>query len=483
VTIDHRLACSLVALLALAAAGASRAAAQPVPAGQGAPAQPAQEQPAQEQPAVPRQPAQPDPQPPGTEARPERPYRGIFAGANGALQPPGLSLLLDGYGGRDTNVLASQHGGGQNPFAGVAGEFVGGSAALNYLWTRRQSLFAANAFADVRDYPKLDVPMFQSYSGSVNGQFPLGSRFTVDLRQDVMHSSFYQLDFGPRAGVAPSEQPVARPASSDRGLSESATYGFVSAASVTQTLSPRSTLEYSYTRRQTHYERDGHEFLMNRGDVAFRRGMTRYATLRLGYGYQKADYGSAVPTEIQNIDVGVDYARPLSFSRRTRVGFSIGSSVLTRESVNFYRVGGTADVTHEIGRTWALVGAYQRGLQVTDIVPQPLYTDTVTASATGMASRRLDLSFDARYSTGQLTLSSHGRGIQTYGASSTLEYALSERLALYGTYAFYHYSIGQRVDVPIDVPRDVDRHSVRGGVRLWVPLLTHRERGNASGLR
>lgn len=440
---------------------------------------------AQEQPAVPAQPAQPEPQPqpPGSDARPERPYRGMFAGAEGALQPPGLSLLLDGYGGRDTNVLATQHGGGTNPFAGVAGAFVGGSAGLNYLWTRRQSLFAAIASADIRDYPSMDVPLFQSYSASVNGQFGIGTRLTVDLRQDATHSSFYRLDFGPRTGLAPSEQPAARPASSDQSLSASATYGFVSAASVTQTLSSRSTLEYGYARRQTHYDTDGHDFLMNRGDITFRRNMTRYMTLRLGYGYQRADYGSGLPTTIQDIDAGFDYSRPLSFSRRTRVGFSVGSSVLTRDRVNFYRFGGTADLTHEIGRTWVVAGQYERGLQLTDLTPQPLNTDAVTATASGMAGRRLDLSFDARYSTGQLTLSSRGRGLETYGASATMEYALTTRLAVYTSYAFYHYSIGQALPVAVDVPRDVDRHSVRGGVRLWVPLLTSRARGNASGLR
>jgi hypothetical protein len=466
------------AALAFSTSAAASVAAQSAPAtGPGA-----GQQPASEQPAVPQAPSQPQPQPPGSESRPERPYRGVFGGAEGAMQPEGLSLLLDGYGGRDSNVLASQRGGSNNPFAGVAGQYVGGSAALNYLWTRRQSLFAATASGDIRKYPTLDVPLFQSYAASVNGQFAMGRRFTVDLRQDATHSSFYQLGFAPRAGASPSEQPVTLPPSADQGLSGSASSGFVSAATLTQTLDSRSTLEYSYVRRQTHYESDGRDFLLNRGNVAFRRGLTRYSTLRLGYGYQQADYGFTDPIVIQDIDVGIDYARPLSFSRRTRVGFSIGSSVLTRESVNFYRVGGTADITHEIGRTWSLVGAYVRGMQFTEVIPEPIYTDAVTARANGLAGRRLELSLDAHYSTGQLTIDRRGSGLRTYGASPMVQWALTERLALYGTYAFYHYAFGEGVTVPADLRRDVDRHSIRGGVRLWVPLLTHRQRGD-SGLR
>jgi hypothetical protein len=453
---------------------------------QGAP--PASGQTTPDQPAVApqpreREPQQAQPQPPGSEVRPERPYRGLFAGSNGAPQPLGFSLLLDGYTGWDSNVLASQPGGGVNQFAGVNGRFVGGSGALNYLWTRRDSLFAGSAFADIRSYPTLDVPAFQSYSGFLNWQSPLGRRFRVDLRQDAMHSSFYQLFGAPRADLAPSGQPITAPASPDQGLSDSTTFGFTTAARLTQTLSGKSSLEYGYIRRQTHYESDGHDFLMNRGDITFRHGMTRAATLRLGYGYEKADYGSGLPLEIQNIDVGLDYSKPLGFSRRTRVGFSIGSSVLTRASLNFYRVGGRADLTHEIGRTWEIVGSYARGVQLTDLSPQPFYSDTLTAHANGMAARRLELTFDARYTTGQLTLSSAGHGLEMYGASSTVQWALTRLLALYGTYGFYHHSIPPGVVVPVDMARNVDRHSVRGGVRLWVPISTRRERGNPSGIR
>ncbi len=423
------------------------------------------------------------PQPPGAEVRPERPYRGMFGGSDGAAQPVGFTALFDGYGGWDTNVLASQPGGGANQFAGVAGRFVGGSAALNYLWTRGDSLLAASGFADLRKYPALDVPLFQSYSGFVNWQFPIGSRFRIDLRQDGLHSSFYQLAFSRRTDLAPSEQPITRPPSMDQGLSGSATYGFETAARVTQTLTSRSTLEYGYMRRQTHYSFDGHDFLANRGDVTFRRGMTRYMTLRLGYGYEKANYGTLVSTEIQNIDAGFDYSRPLSFSRRTRVGFSLGTSVMTRAHVNFYRMAGTANVTHEIGRTWAVEGTYERGMQLTDLSPQPFYADMVTAHVGGMAARRIELTFDAVYSTGELTLGTRGTGLRMYSAVPMLQYALTHLVALYGTYGFYHHSVAQGVVVPGDLAREIDRHSVRGGVRLWVPISTRRQRGNLSGIR
>ena len=65
----------------------------------------------------------------------------------------------------------------------------------------------------------------------------------------------------------------------------------------------------------------------------YRHGLSRYATLRLGYIYRKGAYGFTRidgPSVVHDIDIGIDYARALSFSRRTTLTFGWARARSTR---------------------------------------------------------------------------------------------------------------------------------------------------------
>ena len=82
--------------------------------------------------------------------------------------------------------------------------------------------------------------------------------------------------------------------------------------------------------------------------------------------------GRTLPTAIHDIDVGVDYARPLSLTRRTTLDFGTGSSVVTMPTLDLGQEAGATEtqvrfvgdvgVTHEMGRTWRLRLGYNRGV-------------------------------------------------------------------------------------------------------------------------
>ena len=62
----------------------------------------------------------------------------------------------------------------------------------------------------------------------------------------------------------------------------------------------------------------------------------------------------------------------------------------------------------------------------------------------------------------------------TYAGSSRLQYAMSERWGLFGTYSYYHYEFGSDVPLPTGLLPEVGRHSARIGVSYWLPLITQR---------
>src|SRR5204862_2967615 len=104
----------------------------------------------------------------------------------------------------------------------------------------------------------------------------------------------------------------------------------------------------------------------------YQRHISRDATLHLGYVYQEGQFGvqaQARPAAVHNIDAGLDYHRALSFSRRTKIDFATGSTIvnlpaaegLTSSQLQ-YRVTGTAGLTRDMGRTWRARLGYNRGV-------------------------------------------------------------------------------------------------------------------------
>lgn len=398
----------------------------------------------------------------------------------------GLSLLLTGFGGHDTNVLADQAGGGSAfPQAQVPGEYGGGAGNVNYMWQRSRTTVMLGGFSTARYYTGLESPLTHAHSAVAGVSFGMGRSVQVSLRQSASYASFYRLSFTPRT-IAPlvggplpggSFGSIGDLPSPDQSLAELSTIGTASSAEVIQSLGSRTALRYYYDREQTNTASTRRRLLIQNVGASYRRQMTRYGGLRLGYGYQEADFhrGLVPPTQLHNIDIGWDYARPLSFSRRTNVGFSMGTQAFDREGIMFYRFQGTGHVTHQMGRTWEISATYDRGIQFIELVDEPMNADTFRGHAAGLlAGRRLQLVLDSGYTTGQLSSVTTRRRLETISASSSLDWALGRQYTLFASYSFYQYNFDESVQLPVALLQATTRHSVHGGVRIWLPLIAQR---------
>jgi hypothetical protein len=212
--------------------------------------------------------------------------------------------------------------------------------------------------------------------------------------------------------------------------------------------------------------------------------------LRLGYGYREATNegfsglpgDTAVDREMHSVDAGVDYSRSftLTSSRRTSLSFSTGSSFFTGSNISEdgfsdqsrtrFFVTGSATLLHEMGRTWRAAAVYSRSAGFSDLVFEPLTSNSVSVSVSGLIGRRNEISARASTSSGTVGSGRPGSDFQGYVASAQWRRAINRYLAANASYLFYDHDFGQSVVLPLGFPRETNRHGVRVGVTVFFPL-------------
>ncbi len=397
----------------------------------------------------------------------ERPYRGLFGGgAGGPEQGQSLEMTWALSGANDDNDT----GGSLDVDRGLfAANSVYGTTGANLSYTARGKSMAFTATGGstgryYRDYPNLNA--FDAVGGArfVAG---LGRRVTFNASQNFQYLPYYQMDF--LAAIVPSSERSGR--SEIDPVAPQPSRGYDGSAALQSRFGGRSTFSVNYAYRHTSFESDDEQFDWRLGNVAFSHGLTRYASLRLGYGYGTSanTFGtSGGPNQSHLFDVGVDYSRALSFSRRTTFSFRTGSASFSQDGRQQFLVTGDATLTREIGRSWTGGASYNRGVQYVAGFADPLLADTIQASISGLLSRRLTLNLSTGYSSGSLAASS--QNYSTLHGESRLRVALNQFLSVDARYGYYRYIFDESVQLPLELPRSLNRHGLRIGLTGWLPL-------------
>jgi hypothetical protein len=417
--------------------------------------------------------------------RPERPYRGLFGG-NGAdpnsAQQFDLNVSLSGA--YDDNVLADRSQGGVDPRFQKSGGYGSGSVSLDYTRRAGRATFDVTGGTSYRYYPSIkQMNGFNSFA-SIGLAVKLSSRTDFRATESASYSPFYS--FGGFPGLFPSATGDVAPISPDYPLLEQAAISLFSSASIEHRLTARSSVSADYSLSYIDYRNRNQPFRNWSAGAKYSYRLTSRASLRLGYHYRKGTYGlyyGNQPIVGHDIDVGIDYSRALSFSRKTTYGFSTGSSIYRSFSPSgtvviadwqyktHYMVTGSAYLNRQIGRSWNARLNYQRGLQFVQGFPDPFFSDSVTATVGGFAGTRSRLNFSAAYTNGNVGINITGRNYVTYMGVASYQFALARWAALFADYDYYHYVFDKTVPLPPGMNRGLDRQSVRGGMNLWLPLL------------
>ncbi len=416
-----------------------------------------------------------------------RPYRALFGGSTGNPDVHhSFDVTASVLAGYDDNAPAGSFGGGGlgSPLL-QTGAYTGFSAGLAYAWQGRRVQIGANAGSSGRYYTDEAEYLSTGHFGGIGLAAQLGQRGRVVLNQSVSYAPSYLYSLMPGLGGGALGAPVG---GGEFPLGDQAVYVYDTAASVTYGLGRRASIEALGSYRSSDYGEAAGPSMSGLRSYSvggrFRQGLTRYASLRLGYVYREGQYAftrANASTAVHDIDIGVDYRRALSLTRRTTISFGTGSAIVTApvtidsaEQKLQFRLVGDVGIEHEIGRTWRARLNYNRGVGFAEAFAQPVFADAVNLSLTGFLARRVDFSANGGMSFGDVGLGSQATAqssFRTWNATTRLRYAISSMWAVYGEYLYYSQDLGDAVLVPAGVPSVLDRQSVHVGLTLWVPLL------------
>jgi hypothetical protein len=430
-------------------------------------------------------------------AQAPRPTAAVFGGS--AFDPKvterlDLSLSVAGaYDGQGIDDTAGVGIATRSPLLS-SGFYNSLTAGLNYSWTGRRAQLGATAGASGRYYEQDGRFLMLNDFVSAGLTSELTRRISLAVNQSVSYSPAYFNSLVP--GFEAPSLGAAVGAGSDYSLGQQQTYLYDTTATLSRTLSSRSSLaalaDYRFSAAAA-----GSPF----GSIKaygvggrYTRTVSNSLALRLGYVYREGQYGAAggQPTAVHDIDAGVDYKKALSFSKRTKVNFSVGSIILNSAPAGAsssatalgrnlqFGVTGNVGLTEDIGRTWRARVMYDRGLNFSEAFRTPVFADSIRATFDGLFSKRADFKSEASAVFGEVgyntptvsaVSSSGGSGVRNYQGSARVRFGLTSWAAAYTEYVYYRYSLGTAVAVGPGIPSLLNRNSVRLGMTFWAPLL------------
>jgi opacity protein-like surface antigen len=338
----------------------------------------------------------------------------------------------------------------------------------------------------LRQYPGLDTSLVSSHAGSGGVSLTLGKnrQTTIEGRGSVTFQSLGAFlpfaSFGdPILGQLPAP-------GQDFGGARTKYFRYSSSAGITQKLSRRATLSASYHRDVSDFTSGAQGLDQQSVAVRFTRGLSRYLSLRVGYGLTSAAYQYLVngrDYQYHNIDTGVDYSRDLSLTRRTKLAFSTGAAAIREGQTTRYDVIGSASLNREIGRTWNALVAYHRNAGFIETIGVPTFSDSISASIDGLVSNRL--SFRAgvgasRGNVGYTTTAVTRDGFDAVTGFAGLSRALTRNLALGLNYTYYRYNFEDAAVFVTPLQPRVNRHSVNVTLSAWAPVFKHGRKPNVT---
>ena len=377
-----------------------------------------------------------------------------------------LTLSLSGAGADET-------GSASGAFAGFQNE---GEASLVYASRGKRTSLKMSAHSVVRYQPARGALSTTHDQGAADFSIA-GTRSSFHVSQNFTYTPSFQYGaLSETSGAAAPGYALAETAQAhgDYANAGVGAYRSETTVDVSRTLGRRSTLSVSYGLRHTAFTGADAGFIAHAAGFRLTRQFTRHAALRAGYGYQ---FGggrplvTGIPARAHDIDLGIDYGRALSFSKRTSISFGTGSAIVTEQLRTVYRVTGAVSLTRAIGRTGSAGLTYRRGVRILEGFGTPVMFDAVNAGFSGSLARRLTLVASAGVSSGTTGATSSG-GFGTLTGTAALRATLSRRTAFEVQYFCFRQRADEAVGLPPGFGGTMNRQGVRVGV-TWGASLLH----------
>ena len=422
---------------------------------------------------------------PADDPRAVGPYRGLFGANNGAGDHAHLVDVTFGvFGGYDDDVSRRQGSRPSDPDTQAASTYTGGAASLRYVTKSFERVsFETRANAATSYYPDLDDLVATSYGATASLGWQPTPRTSLSARYRFRYSPFFGYSVYQANDLPELDLPDGT--WSDTRVVRRENFTNAGGLSIRRELSLRSSVYASASYRVTNFVHEDSGFADTErwgAGAGWNYRMTEHATARLGYGYSSgssSDTGTATGAHL--IDAGVDYGRALSFSRRTRFSFGMGSAGYARNDLategtsfeNFrYTIVGDAQLTHELGESWVAGLFVSRRVRFYDGFSDPFLGSVAGGTIAGFLGPRVRLAVTAGLQWGEYGNTASTRFTRSTYVTPTAQYALTSNLALSATYYFYRYYFEDgAAPLPDDLPQRASRQGFRVALSVWLPLV------------
>jgi hypothetical protein len=392
-----------------------------------------------------------------------------------APAPTSLRLALSTFGGYDTDITGTAANAETAPDAPHGGAM----ASLEYSKRTDRITFSSGGSADTRYYVTDDPFPAASYFGSALFGAEVTSRFNVNANVDAAYSP--QIVFSPLPIPGDIETDLAPP-TLDYGIAPQRMVSYAAGGNAAFRVSRHATLRAMLSSSSQRFLDDDYSVRSLSYGGGYSHSVSRYASLRLGYAQQDTDYAAFETTPVRRYtqrtyDVGVDYSRPLSLSRKTTFSFGTGSAVLDNGVETFFNVTGSASLSHQIGRTWEANVVYARGLGTVAGFLEPTFSDSVNANLQGHLNSRTTFTATGGYANGNVGVAAVSNDYDSFQATTRLEWDVQrDRTAIYASYYYYGYEYDEDTPTVVPMPSQIGRHGAQAGMIFRFPLI--RERGS-----
>jgi hypothetical protein len=445
----------------------------------------------------------------GQDVRPGQAYRGLF-GPNTVTAGEALTVQGAIGAGWDSNLFLAHRDDAliagtpivtPNTTALNSGTYSQFSGGVGYLRNGDKLQFEASESSSARRYP--DYPLTASHGAA--------ARLSWSPTKRISFSSTHQFVYQPWQTFASFPALFGMPLRFDHEMApnqafasvEGAYRAYMTSSSFTTQLSRQSSLMAGYSYQLSTYNNSaafvgplrwdifavGDGRLTNQsGLVRFNRGVTRNLGWHAGYGYSDARYSGDVRRyRGHTLDVGIDYTRALSITRRTTFSFSTGAIAVEQpDQAGGYRrydVTALATLNRQIGRTWNASATYMRNVEYLETARVPYFYDGVVLQLEGLISRRTGFHSAAGATYGDLGIDRdrHRRDrFDTEYANVGVAFGISRHLAVNTDYVFYMYSLNRLgISLPGAGPR-LHRHDVIVSLSAWAPVFERRRKSNVA---
>lgn len=343
------------------------------------------------------------------------------------------------------------------------------SAALSFARRSRKLDFGASGGGNVQYYSVVPRLLPTSYFGGASASARVGRRTQLRFGGGGSYSPYYSFgDF-----LMPRAETVSAPRS-DLNVARLETYTSNGSFSVASTLSRRMTLDASSSADFVTTSNRAYRTFSAGARTGMGYQATRYSQLRLGYGYRRSESGTdTIAFEIHNVDVGLSYRRPLSFSRRTVVSANTGTAIIMYAGTRSFGIIGNASLAHQLTQRTSLSVSYYRDISVFAGISRPYMADSISTSLSGLLTRDLSYDIAGGYSLGRATLDVDN-GFSLASGTGRLRYRLTRYVPLFVEYSFYNYRFERPVGLEDGFPLLAQRHGVRAGLSYSVPVIGRR---------